>query len=152
MQDRARFAHLDHERGLPPHQVVGCADAREETIHHADRRAAAGHERPDLREHHAEPDLAKQRGLAGHVGARKQDDATRCVERHVVGNERFAGHHPLDDRMAASLELQRELARHCRPHVALALGDVGQRGPGVETRQVARGRLDPRDHFPDPAP
>ena len=31
-QDRARLRHLHHERGLPPHEIVARADAREEPI------------------------------------------------------------------------------------------------------------------------
>src|SRR5438876_11177728 len=120
MQDRARLAHLDHERRLAAHQVVGRADPGEEAIDDADAGAAAGDERTDLREHDAEANLAEQRGLSGHVGPGEQHDAARLVERHVVGNERLARHHPLHDRMPAALELQREVARHLRPHIPLA--------------------------------
>ena len=125
VQDRARLTHLDHEGGLPAHEVVGRAHTREQTIDHANRRAPARHERADLPQYDAQPHLAKQGGFAGHVGTGEEHDSTRFIERHVVGDEGFARHHPLDDRMPAPLELQRELATHVRPHVPLALGDVG---------------------------
>src|SRR5712691_8746889 len=59
MQDRARLAHLDHESGLAAHEVVRGADAREQTIHDADRRTATGYEGSDLREHDAESHLTE---------------------------------------------------------------------------------------------
>ena len=152
VQDRARLTHLDHKGRLAAHQVVGRADAREKTIHDAYGRTATGYERSDLREHDAESHLTEQRGLAGHIGPGEEHDSTCFIERHVVGDERFARHHSLDDGMPAALELQRELARDLRPHVTLALGDVGQRGPDVETRQVTSGRLDPGDHLSDASP
>ena len=52
--------------------------------------------------------------------------------------------------MTARDQLQVEAVVHRGPHIALELGDLGQPGPYIETRQHSAGALDPRDLFAHP--
>ena len=152
VEGRARFAHLHHEGGLAARQVVRRADAGEQPVHRADHRAPSRHERPHLREQHAQPHLPEQRGLSRHVRPGQQDDPAGLVEPHVVGNERLARHHPLDHRVAGPLELDGEPSVDLGPRIALAVREVGQGAPHVELRQRRRGHLHPGDYLGHGAP
>ena len=151
VEDRARLAHLDHEGGLSPHQIVGRAHPREQPVHRADVGAAARHERTHLREEHTQPHLPQQGRLARHVGAGEQDDAAGLVEAHVVGDERLTRHHPLHDGVAARFEPQGEAVRHLRPHPTLAFRQVGKSRPDVELGQEPGARLHAPDRVRDAA-
>src|SRR6266496_4273677 len=86
VKNGARFAHFDHEGGLPAHEVVGRPDAREQPIDDANPRAPAGDERTDLRQHDAQPHLPEHGGFACHVGAGEQREdrkSTRLNSSHV---------------------------------------------------------------------
>ena len=50
MQNRARFAHLDHERALPAHEVIARTDACEQAVDDRQSRATRRHVSADLGE------------------------------------------------------------------------------------------------------
>ena len=79
VEDVGRLGHLDHERRLPGVQLVARADAGEEAVGQADRRALGRHVAADLRQQRDQRDLADVGALAGHV--RAGDERERVVRR-----------------------------------------------------------------------
>ena len=144
VQDVRGLLHLDHERGLPASDVVGCADAREDAVDERDLRVLRRHERPGLREQRQQRSLAQVGRLAAHVRSGQDHELPRAaVQVDVVRDERVAGE-ALDDRMARIGRQQLVAVVHVR------LGEVGDRrrfsqaGEHVERGQGPRRVLDAR--------
>jgi hypothetical protein len=68
-----RAGHLDHERALPPGQLIARAHAGKDPIGDAHRGLLRRHETADLRHQRNQGHLADERALAGHVGARDEE-------------------------------------------------------------------------------
>ncbi len=150
VQNRAGLAHLHHEGGLSARQIVGGPDACEQPVDRADARRVAGHEAAQLGQDDAQPDLAEDGALPGHVGAGHQLDARGGIEAHVVRHERFARHQALEHRVAGGDELDLEAVGHVGPHVAIGNRRLREAGPDVEPREDPRGLLHARDRRSDP--
>ena len=80
VEDVGGLGHLDHEGGLAGVQLIAGADAREEAIDQADRRALGGDVAADLRQQRDQRDLADVGALARHVRAGDQRE-------RIVGGE-----------------------------------------------------------------
>ena len=89
MKDRARFAHLDHERGLPAHQIVGRAHAGD-----------AGAGRLAVEQHRAGAAAAFPAAVlaAGQVEVVAQDAEQRALRVGVQGTPRAVDVEFLDGR------------------------------------------------------
>src|SRR5262249_44961471 len=60
IEDRSGLHHLDHERGAPAGEIIGSADAAEQSIDNTDMRRLRRHERAQLSKHHDQRILAKE--------------------------------------------------------------------------------------------
>ena len=91
----------------PPGQIVRRADAGEDAVDDADRRAVRGHEAADLRQGDDLRHLPHIGAFARHVGAGHDQHAVLVgVHQRIVGNERLVREHALDDRVAAVLDIK----------------------------------------------
>ena len=127
VQDVGGLGHFDHERGLAGVKLVAGADAREQAIDQADRRAFGRHVAAHLGQQGDQRDLADVGAFAGHVGA--GDEAERIVGAKVgvVGDE-LAAELLLEDGMAAVDDLQH------------AVIDDGRAGSSAARRRGTRSR------------
>ena len=138
VEDRRRFDHLHEERRLAAGEVVLGADAREDPVDQADRRRARRHERAHLGQHHDVADLAQVDRLAGHVGTGQDHHTRLVVEAQIVGSY-WQPRARLQHWMAALDDLEHAAGFDARPHVATAVGDLGERRRHVEQRERPRG-------------
>ena len=142
VQDRAGLAHLDHERGLAPREVVRRAHPGEQPIHDSDLGGLTGDKAAHLSEDHDEADLAQNGALARHVGPGDEIHPVGAIEPHVVGNECLARHQALENRVARPPQRDLEPVVHDGTDVAVRHRHVGERGPDIEPGQHAGGALD----------
>ena len=141
VQDPRRLGHLDHERALPPGQLVAGAHAGENAVGHADPRLAGRHETADLGQQRDQRHLANVRALARHVRTGDQEDrAVGLSGRDVVGHEGPFRLDHVQDRVPPVDDLQLRLLDDLRPAVVPLPGQLGQRDQHVELGQhVGRG-------------
>ena len=97
VEDRGGFGHFDHERGAAAGQVVGGADAREDAIDRAERRAPRRHIAAHVSHQRDQRGLAHEGRFTAHVRAGDQEQLALGVQRAVVGDELLDLR--LDDRM-----------------------------------------------------
>src|SRR5271157_4491537 len=151
VQDVGRLGHLDHEGALTAAQLVGRSNAGEEAVNHTDPGALRGDEAADLGQDGDQRDLADIRTLAGHVRAGDQDDrAVVGTEASVVGHEVAGGQERVENRMAAALDVEDRLIGQLGPAVAVACGELSQRGQDVELGQHRAGLDQPGSIGRDP--
>ena len=141
IEDAGRLDHLDHERRASPRQIVGRADAGEQPVDDADMRGFRRHVGAHLRHHGDQRVLAQERRFARHVRAGHQPDARILAGRETRRVRLRASQHAivldegatacflqglLDDRMAATADLEGGAIVEDGPHVALLLGQFRQ--------------------------
>ena len=128
VQDGGGLGHFHHEGRAPAREIVGAADAREDTIDRSDHGVRRRHVAADVREQHDERNLTHVGGFAAHVGA-GDDEQTPCfVELDVVRHKRRIErglHHRmtpvLDDDSRRGAEFRRAPVQVIR-----ARGEVGE--------------------------
>mmetsp|Transcript_18389 Transcript_18389/g.45731 ORF Transcript_18389/g.45731 Transcript_18389/m.45731 type:complete len:242 (-) Transcript_18389:1962-2687(-) len=88
LQDGGGLKHLSHERGDATELAVAGAHPRKDGVPDLDLGAVAWHEGPHLGQEHDDTNLADERGLAAHVGARDDlEPAAAAAKRTRVGDE-----------------------------------------------------------------
>ena len=135
-QDLRRLAHLDHERRLAPSQPIRRAHAREDAVDDSDLRRLGGHEAARLGQQGDQRHLTEVGALAGHVGARQQQDlGGGRIEVRVVRHEAVARRprqNVLDDRVAPRADLETVSLPHLGPHPTTPPRHLGERRQGVD--------------------
>ena len=147
VQDRARLAHLHHERRLPAHQVVARADAREDAGRPRRSRAArAGTKLPICAISTISPICRRIVDLPAMFGPVRMITALGLGEPHVVRDELVARHHPLDHRMPARRDLEIEVVGASSGARSPRAPRPRRAPPARRARAThARGALQPRD-------
>ena len=77
IENRGGLDHFHHEGRAPAREIVGCADARKQTVDDADAGLLRRHEAPHLGEHNDQRVLTQVGRFAGHVRAGDEIDAAR---------------------------------------------------------------------------
>ena len=138
--------HLHHEGRLPGREVIRGADARENAVGDTDLRLGCRDKGTCLREQGNQSRLAHICGLSGHIRSRDDGNAIfLAVEQGVVFDKAAALHHALHHRMPPAHNAERSVRRQFRPHILIALRDIGERKQGVEIGNDAGTRLNARD-------
>ena len=138
MKNARRLDHLHEKGALAAGDVVLRAHPREDAIHHADPRRARRHEAAHLGQDHQESRLAHEDALAAHVRPREDEDLLAGgIEKQVVGREGPLGRR-VEDGMASVADVEDESVVHLGPDVPALVGDLGERGEGVEGGHGAR--------------
>ena len=140
------FHHLDHEGRASARQIVGGADAREQTVDNAELGALSPAQAAHLSQNNDERVLTQERRLAGHVRPGEQPDASRtCVGRRrkiaIVGDERIADR-LFDHSMAAALDDKVERAVDVRANVRTFDRERRKPARNIEHGQRLGGGLD----------
>ena len=148
IEDGGGLDHLDHEGRAAAGEIVGRADAAEQTVDDAERGTLRRHERAGLGEHDDERVLAEEGRLARHVGSGHDEDArgvAAVAELAVVADEACAVAAPqilLDHRVAPLLDGEDETSVDLGADIALLDRQLGEAGIVIELgkRRARRGK------------
>ena len=142
LQNLSHLAHLHHEGGLARGQVIRCAHAGIDAVHHADLRRPCRHIGADLRHQHNQRHLAHVGGFARHVRAGDDGDLVfRLVQEGVVCHKQGVGEHLFHHRVAAILNVNLTGKVDVRPAVVLLERHRGKTGVQVQPGDGVGGRL-----------
>ena len=145
VKNRARLAHLHHERRLAAHQIVAGPHAREQAIHDRQCGSTGRYIRANLRHELDQANLAQDGTLARHVRTSQHDHLTVLAKHEIVRDELLPRHHPLHHRMTSRHNLHVEAIVQLRTRVLLALRHVRECREHVDRRHPPRHLLPPPD-------
>ena len=137
------LGHFQHERRTAPGEIVGGADARENTIERPQHGALRGHETTHMRKDGDERRLAHIRALTAHVGAGNDEHTAQIVEAHVVGDEGLAAG-ALDHGMPTLIDEQQGTVDQFRLSAVKRHGALGEAGQHVDLGDRRGGLLQGR--------
>ena len=146
VQNRGGLGHFDHEGRATAGEIVGCTNARENSIERPDTQFVGRYETANVREYRDQGSLSHVRRLAAHVRTCDDDQALRCIQRHVICHE-WRIDDLLDDEMTSALDFDAGLVCDLRLRHAKRVGALRETQQDIEFGDSERRLLQVGKHL-----